>query len=107
MDTSDRRVAWSACGCTGIQFAQAAGLAGVVANVAPLLRAPRLIRSVKQAGLLLLTYGGENNDPANVRVQRQWGVDTIIAGMRGRGRHPGMPARTIMVCWLTIDRRGV
>jgi len=58
---------------------------GIVSNVAPLLRAPRLIRTVKQAGLLLLTYGGANNEPDNVRLQRQWGVDTIIAGARRVG----------------------
>ena len=79
----------------------------MVANVAPLLRAPRLIRSVKQAGLLLLTYGGENNDPANVRVQRQWGVDTIIAGMRASRTACRHAAPCDHDIWLTIDRRAI
>ena len=73
-------------GAPAIQFATSSGLVGIVSNVAPLLRAPRLIRTVKQAGLLLLTYGGENNEPDSVRLQRQWGVDTIIAGTRHNDR---------------------
>jgi glycerophosphodiester phosphodiesterase len=40
--------------------------------------APRLVRIIKQTGLLLFTYGVLNNEVQNAKVQKAYGVDAVI-----------------------------
>jgi glycerophosphodiester phosphodiesterase len=61
-----------------IRFAVRGELQGIVCNSSPLVEAPELIRTVKNSGLLLCTYGAANNDRDKVLLQKQWGVDSII-----------------------------
>lgn len=37
-----------------------------------------MIRTVKESGLLLFTYGARNNEPSQVDIQRRHGVDAVI-----------------------------
>lgn len=88
-----------------IRFASRWNLLGIVSSVEPLVICPRLIkfvyilfnfgdfplipksslitdifvyRVVKESGLVCVTYGIMNNDPKNVRVQMDQGVDAVI-----------------------------
>lgn len=61
-----------------VAFARAAGLIGIVTHVAPLLASPRAIAGVREAGLLLATYGAANNEPAAVAEQLEAGVAVVI-----------------------------
>jgi glycerophosphodiester phosphodiesterase len=51
-----------------IRFASRWNLFGIVSAADPLVMCPRLIRMVKENGLVCMTYGVLNNDPKNVRV---------------------------------------
>lgn len=51
-----------------IRFASRWNLLGVVSAAEPLVTCPRLVRVVKESGLVCVSYGTLNNDPANVRV---------------------------------------
>jgi glycerophosphoryl diester phosphodiesterase len=62
-----------------IRFAKSNHLMGIVSNVKPLLLAPQLIQTIKKSGLLLATYGIENNIVENAELQEKLGVDAIIA----------------------------
>lgn len=56
-----------------IRFASRWNLLGVVSAAAPLVIAPRLVKVVKESGLVCVSYGGLNNDPQNVKVSvYQW-----------------------------------
>eukprot|EP01027_Heterolobosea_sp_BB2_P010917 GEZU01015947.1.p1 GENE.GEZU01015947.1~~GEZU01015947.1.p1 ORF type:complete len:123 (+),score=37.11 GEZU01015947.1:245-613(+) len=61
-----------------IRFARSANLLGIVSNARPLVEEPILIETVKEVGLILCTYGKENNDVKNVELQNRLGV-TVIA----------------------------
>lgn len=51
-----------------IRFASRWNLLGIVSNTEPLTNSPRLVRVVKQHGLVCVSYGSENNDPLLVQV---------------------------------------
>ncbi len=62
---------------------------GIVTNSRPLIKVPQLIGMIKKAGLLLLTWGGDNNSKEYVDLQEKLvcyiveslilkGVDAII-----------------------------
>ena len=51
-----------------IRFASRWNLLGIVSAAEPLVTCPRLVRVVKESGLVCVSYGTLNNDPANVRV---------------------------------------
>lgn len=51
-----------------IRFASRWNLLGIVSNTAPFTNSPRLVRVVKQHGLVCVSYGTENNDPLLVQV---------------------------------------
>ena len=51
-----------------IRFATRWNLLGIVSTAAPFVNSPRLVRVVKQNGLVCVSYGGPNNDPALVQV---------------------------------------
>lgn len=51
-----------------IRFASRWNLLGIVSAADPLVTCPRLVRVVKESGLVCVSYGMLNNDPANVKV---------------------------------------
>lgn len=53
-----------------IRFASRWNLLGIVSAVEPLVLCPRLIKVIKESGLVCVTYGVMNNLPANVKVSR-------------------------------------
>ena len=55
-----------------IRFASRWNLLGVVSAAEPLVIAPRLVKVVKESGLVCVSYGSLNNDPQNVKVSMHW-----------------------------------
>jgi glycerophosphodiester phosphodiesterase len=53
-----------------IRFASRWNLLGVVSAAEPLCNSPRLVRVVKESGLVCVSYGSLNNDPVRVQVSR-------------------------------------
>lgn len=51
-----------------IRFASRWNLLGVVSAAEPLVMCPRLVRVVKESGLVCVSYGVLNNDPVYVQV---------------------------------------
>lgn len=51
-----------------IRFASRWNLLGVVAAAEPLVLCPRLVRVIKESGLVCVSYGSLNNEPENVKV---------------------------------------
>lgn len=51
-----------------IRFASRWNLLGVVSHAEPFVNSPRLVRVVKQNGLVCVSYGTQNNDPKLVQV---------------------------------------
>jgi len=62
----------------GVRYAAALGLEGMVVLSSVLADFPTAVREVKEHGLLLMTYGDLNMDPAFVQTQFEWGVNGII-----------------------------
>lgn len=52
-----------------IRFASRWNLLGIVSNTAPFVNSPRLVRVVKQSGLVCVSYGTQNNNPSVVQVR--------------------------------------
>ncbi|KAL5341604.1 Glycerophosphoryl diester phosphodiesterase family-domain-containing protein [Aspergillus crustosus] len=63
----------------GIRFASRWNLLGVVTQAECLVLCPRLIRVVKESGLVCVSYGTLNNDPHKVKLQAAEGIDAVIA----------------------------
>lgn len=61
-----------------VRFASRWNLLGVVSSAEPLVLCPRLVRVVKESGLVCVTYGVLNNDPNNVKRQVNEGIDAVI-----------------------------
>jgi glycerophosphodiester phosphodiesterase len=61
-----------------LRFATTNSLLGIVSNARPFVQCPELVREVKAAGLLLLTWGVDNNNIDAVRLQEACGVDAVI-----------------------------
>ncbi|KAK2746343.1 Glycerophosphocholine phosphodiesterase [Myotisia sp. PD_48] len=61
-----------------IRFASRWNLLGIVTNAEPLVLCPRLVKVVKESGLVCVSYGAMNNEPANVKVQVNEGIDAVI-----------------------------
>ncbi|KAI0537714.1 Glycerophosphoryl diester phosphodiesterase family-domain-containing protein [Xylaria digitata] len=51
-----------------IRFASRWNLLGIVSNAIPFVNCPRLVKVVKQSGLVCVSYGVQNNDPEQVQV---------------------------------------
>jgi len=51
-----------------IRFASRWNLLGIVTAAEPLVTCPRLVRVIKESGLVCVSYGGLNNEPENVKV---------------------------------------
>ncbi|GAB7343062.1 hypothetical protein MBLNU457_1148t2 [Dothideomycetes sp. NU457] len=61
-----------------IRFASRWKLLGIVSAARPFVTCPRLVRVVKQSGLLCFSYGTLNNVPENVNRQAKEGIDAVI-----------------------------
>ncbi|ROW02569.1 hypothetical protein VPNG_07885 [Cytospora leucostoma] len=61
-----------------IRFASRWNLLGIVSASKPFTNSPRLVRVVKQHGLVCVSYGVENNDPTLVQRQVKEGIDAVI-----------------------------
>ncbi|KAK3387183.1 Glycerophosphoryl diester phosphodiesterase family-domain-containing protein [Podospora didyma] len=61
-----------------IRFASRWNLLGIVSNAEPFVNSPRLVRVVKQSGLVCVSYGVQNNDPKLVQRQVKEGIDAVI-----------------------------
>ncbi|KAF2638123.1 glycerophosphodiester phosphodiesterase GDE1 [Massarina eburnea CBS 473.64] len=61
-----------------IRFASRWNLLGIVSAAEPLVACPRLVRVVKESGLVCVSYGTLNNDPKNVKLQEKEGIDAVI-----------------------------
>jgi glycerophosphodiester phosphodiesterase len=74
-----------------IRFASRWNLLGVVSASEPLVACPRLVRVVKESGLVCVSYGTQNNDPKNVQVSLLLsffvGIHAEGAVVANQGRH--------------------
>ncbi|KAK3683761.1 Glycerophosphoryl diester phosphodiesterase family-domain-containing protein [Podospora appendiculata] len=61
-----------------IRFASRWNLLGIVSAAEPFVNSPRLVRVVKQSGLVCVSYGTQNNDPVLVQRQVKEGIDAVI-----------------------------
>lgn len=61
-----------------IRFSRRWNLLGIVSECKPLILCPRLVNVVKESGLVCMSYGADNNDPVNARLQMMNGVDAVI-----------------------------
>ncbi|KAJ9138684.1 Glycerophosphodiester phosphodiesterase GDE1 [Pleurostoma richardsiae] len=61
-----------------IRFASRWNLLGIVSVSVPFVISPRLIKVVKQSGLICVSYGVQNNDPILVQKQVKEGIDAVI-----------------------------
>ncbi|EQB45096.1 glycerophosphoryl diester phosphodiesterase [Colletotrichum gloeosporioides Cg-14] len=61
-----------------IRFASRWNLIGIVSAAEPLINSPRLVRVVKESGLLCVSYGTLNNNPIMVQRQVKEGIDAVI-----------------------------
>jgi glycerophosphodiester phosphodiesterase len=60
-----------------IRFASRWNLLGIVSAAEPLCNSPRLVRVVKENGLVCVSYGSLNNDPLKVQVRNLLTNDTL------------------------------
>ncbi|TVY26164.1 Glycerophosphocholine phosphodiesterase [Lachnellula hyalina] len=61
-----------------IRFASRWNLLGIVSAAEPLCNSPRLVRVVKENGLVCVSYGALNNDAEKVNQQVKEGIDAVI-----------------------------
>ncbi|KAI0198853.1 Glycerophosphoryl diester phosphodiesterase family-domain-containing protein [Astrocystis sublimbata] len=61
-----------------VRFASRWNLLGIVSNAVPFVQCPRLVKVVKQSGLVCVSYGVQNNDPELVQLQVNEGIDAVI-----------------------------
>ncbi|RKF59887.1 Glycerophosphocholine phosphodiesterase GDE1 [Erysiphe neolycopersici] len=61
-----------------IRFARRWNLLGIVSAAEPLCNSPRLVKVVKENGLVCVSYGLLNNDPLKVQKQVDEGIDAVI-----------------------------
>ncbi|KND94373.1 Glycerophosphodiester phosphodiesterase GDE1 [Tolypocladium ophioglossoides CBS 100239] len=61
-----------------IRFARRWNLLGIVSAAEPLINSPRLVKVVKELGLVCVSYGVLNNNPTMVQRQVKEGIDAVI-----------------------------
>ncbi|KAH7153196.1 Glycerophosphoryl diester phosphodiesterase family-domain-containing protein [Dactylonectria macrodidyma] len=61
-----------------IRFASRWNLLGIVSAAEPMINSPRLVKVVKENGLVCVSYGVQNNDPIMVQRQVKQGIDAVI-----------------------------
>lgn len=59
-----------------IRFASRWNLLGVVTAAEPLVVSPRLVKVIKESGLVCVSYGQLNNDPEKVKVGFSSAIET-------------------------------
>ncbi|KAK4544465.1 hypothetical protein LTR36_004356 [Oleoguttula mirabilis] len=69
-----------------IRFASRWNLLGIVSAAQPFVLCPRLVQVVKNSGLVCMSYGVDNNDPHNSKLQAQEGIDAVIVDSVARVR---------------------
>ena len=69
-----------------VRFASRWNLLGIVSAATPFVLCPRLIQVVKNSGLVCVSYGVDNNDPRNAKLQAQEGIDAVIVDSVARVR---------------------
>jgi len=62
----------------GIKFAKSGNLLGVFCLARPLVKAIEMIKTIKESGLILASFGSENEISENVTLQERYGVDAIL-----------------------------
>lgn len=63
---------------SAVRFSKRWNLLGIVSAAEPIVKCPRLAQVVKSSGLVCFTYGTDNNNPENARMQMEAGVDAVI-----------------------------
>ncbi|KAF9103319.1 Glycerophosphocholine phosphodiesterase [Mortierella sp. GBA35] len=63
---------------SAVRFATSIDLLGIVTASRPIIEAPNLVKGIKETGLLVFTYGADNNNVENAKLQRRHGVDAVI-----------------------------
>lgn len=61
-----------------VRFAARWNLLGIVSACEPFVIAPRLVRVVKESGLVCVSYGTLNNQEDKVNLQVEQGIDAVI-----------------------------
>ncbi|KAE9380344.1 GDPD-domain-containing protein [Stipitochalara longipes BDJ] len=61
-----------------IRFASRWNLLGIVCAAEPFCNSPRLVKVVKESGLVCVSYGALNNNPEKVQQQVEEGIDAVI-----------------------------
>ncbi|KAI4174422.1 MAG: hypothetical protein LQ343_002359 [Gyalolechia ehrenbergii] len=61
-----------------IRFASRWNLLGIVSAAEPFVLCPRLVKVVKESGLVCVSYGTLNNDSEKVKLQVDEGIDAVI-----------------------------
>ncbi|CAG8125952.1 unnamed protein product [Penicillium salamii] len=61
-----------------VRFASRWNLLGIVTQAEPLVLCPRLVRIVKESGLVCVSYGAMNNNSEHVEHQVAEGIDAVI-----------------------------
>eukprot|EP00474_Spongospora_subterranea_P004632 CRZ05090.1 hypothetical protein [Spongospora subterranea] len=61
-----------------IRFAKRQNLVGIVSYADPLLKSPKIITTVKAAGLVLATWSSANNEISNIELSHRFGIDAIV-----------------------------
>ncbi|KAL2684812.1 hypothetical protein Neosp_005903 [[Neocosmospora] mangrovei] len=61
-----------------IRFASRWNLLGIVSAAEPFINSPRLVKVVKENGIVCFSYGTLNNDPLMVQRQVKQGIDAVI-----------------------------
>ncbi|KAI7656424.1 GDPD-domain-containing protein [Hortaea werneckii] len=69
-----------------VRFASRWNLLGIVSAAQPFVLCPRLIQVVRNSGLVCVSYGTDNNDPQNAKLQAQEGIDAVIVDSVARVR---------------------
>jgi glycerophosphodiester phosphodiesterase len=64
-----------------IRFASRWNLLGIVTTAEPLVLCPRLVRVVKESGLVCVSYGTLNNDPEKVKVGLVIYIKLLVCGI--------------------------
>nr|XP_018898262.1 PREDICTED: glycerophosphocholine phosphodiesterase GPCPD1 [Bemisia tabaci] len=72
---------------TGAHFAINSGLLGINIHAEEILRNNDWVAFVKNAGLILFSWGDDNNDAVNVKHQKKLGVNAIICDLIDRECH--------------------
>lgn len=87
-----------------IRFAGRWNLLGVVSAAEPLVIAPRLVKVVKESGLVCVSYGTINNDPDKVKVSHPHmpGRMTQLTKHRCKSKRASM--RSLWIVYLLFGR---